>query len=70
MDGYSYLNATWLNLGGFLTKFRPVLKLIIIPFQTLYHQQMNAELLINFLLFLCVSSVFRKSELELDEMYG
>lgn len=68
MDGYSYLNATWLNLGGFLPKFRPVLKLIIIPFQTLYHQQMNAELLINFLL--CVSSVFRKSELELDEMYG
>lgn len=70
MDGYSYLNATWLNLGGVLPKFRPVLKLIIIPFQTLYHQQMNAELLINFLLFLCVSSVFRKSELELDEMYG
>lgn len=70
MDGYSYLNATWLNLGVFLPKFRPVLKLIIIPFQTLYHQQMNAELLINFLLFLCVSSVFRKSELELDEMYG
>lgn len=70
MDGYSYLNATWLNLGFFLPKFRPVLKLIIIPFQTLYHQQMNAELLINFLLFLCVSSVFRKSELELDEMYG
>lgn len=53
-----------------MPKFRPVLKLIIIPFQTLYHQQMNAELLINFLLFLCVSSVFRKSELELDEMYG
>lgn len=70
MDGYSYLNATWSNLGVFLPKFRPVLKLIIIPFQTLYHQQMNAELLINFLSFLCVSSVFRKSELELDEMYG